>query len=416
MRVVHPSVYLKQQERRKKGKKGKYIFLLLLTIFSSIYVYLAANVRPQYVVARTYPQIIAAEDVAVSWPASGASAIGYLGAETEILASKNGDTVVPTASTIKILTAVVVLQQKPLGAQEDGERIYFNNADVEMTNRIISEGGAYFPVTNGMSMSYHQALELMLVGSANNISEKLAVWAFGGVEEFINASNIYLKANGMLSTQVRDPSGLLPTTTSTANDLLKIARKAMELPVFRQITNLDKTQVNGITVTSTNRSLATYREINGVKTGYTPDAGACLILSRTKTLNSKDYTFITVMLGQPDRSAVFSDSERLLNELESATTDQLIVETNVRVADMKAPWGEETAVITKNELQGFRWTGETVSASINVSDSEFAKRGTNVGKVSFRDREVNAVLADDLPSPSTWWRLTHALDYLREIL
>jgi serine-type D-Ala-D-Ala carboxypeptidase (penicillin-binding protein 5/6) len=416
MRVVHPSIYLKQQERKKRKRRGAFSIPIVLLALLTFYGYLAANVTPIYTVARTYPNKVNAQETPITWPQSGVASVGYSEADGQIIASNGGDTQLPVASTIKVLTALVVLERKPLGPREQGERIYFNNADVEMTNRIIAEGGAYYPITNGMSISYHQAIELLLIGSANNISEKLAIWAFGGLKEYTEAANLYLRANGMLDTIPSDPSGLLPTTKSTAQDMLKISLKAMELPVIREIVRMDKTDVNGIVITSTNRLLVDSTSYNGLKTGYTPEAGYCMIVTRSGTFNSKDYTFVAVVLGQPNRDSSFAQASRLVNLLYDGTTNQVILPAGSRVADIVAPWGAETRVVNRTALEGYRYPTETVEVEVGIEPLEFAEKSTTVGSARYRDRDVDVILDADLPQPSIWWRLTNALDYLEELL
>lgn len=416
MRVVHPSIYLKQQERKGRKRKGKYSIPVLLLAILSFYGYLAANVAPVYTVARIYPNTIVGEQPAIDWPAQGAASIGYSDADGQIIASNNGSAKLPTASTIKILTALVVLERKPLGPREEGERIYFNNADVEMTNRIISEGGVYYPITNGMSVSYHQALELLIIGSANNISEKLAVWAFGGIKEYSDAADLYLKANNMSNTKATDPSGLSASTISTTEDMLKISLKAMDWPVIREIAATQKTDVNGIDIATTNRLLTDAGLYNGLKTGYTPEAGYCMVVTRTGTFNSEDYTFVAVVFGQPDRESSFSEASRLVNLLYDGTKNQSIIDASTHVADIRSPWGEEVRVLSRAVLEGYKYPSETVEVTVDVPSTTYVEKSTTVGSIHYRDREVDAIVADALPKPSLWWRLTHALDYLEELL
>ncbi len=411
MRVVHPGLYLKSQERKKKGRSKRFGALFLLALIIGSYFYMVSRVRAEYEVSKIYRPKVTAQPVVFDWPATGSAAIGYLDTPNKAVASFNGKQVLPTASTIKLLTAVVVLSQKPLGPGEDGERIYFNNADVERTNAIIAVDGSYFPITNGMSMSYHQALEVMLIGSANNISEKLAILAFGGLEEYKKAANSYLASNSITNTNVDDTSGLSSATTSTAEDMMRISLLAMGIPVIREVVDTVKTDVNGINIVNTNKLLGA-GDIDGIKTGYTLEAGGCLLLSKTVDGN----LLVAVVMGLPSREVAFAEGSRLLNVVADNFVRLVIVADGDLVAEMKSPWGTITKVEAQTSITAYKWKDETVLGEVDIKPQTEGLRGDKVGVVTYRSQAANLVLADDLPKPGLWWKMTHVLDAVRDLL
>jgi len=415
MRVVHPSVYLKQQERKKRRKPRRYAAAFLVIFMMGVYGYLAAVVKPEYTVSKVFPQRVAAQELKFNWPAEGSAAIGYIGASEKVLASNKGRTVLPSASTIKLLSAVVVLNQKPLGPGEDGERIYFTNTDVDRMNQISAEGGVYFPITNGMSMTYRQALEASLISSSNNITEKLAIWAFGSIVDYQKAAQTYLASNGILNTSLSDTSGLSPNTVSTAEDLLKISLLALDISVIREVVSLTKTQINGIDLTNTNTLLKT-DGVSGIKTGYTLEAKDCLLLSKVKVLGNKEFTFIAVVMAQPDRETAFSEANRLLGVLSDNTRITTVVAKKDKAGEVSSPWGSVTQFESNGEVTIYKWIGESVQASVATTPVIEGIKGQKIGEAKLRNAEAELVLSDDLPAPSLQWRLMHAFDAIEQII
>ncbi len=415
MRVVHPSVYLKQQERKKRRKPRRYATGFLLVVLLGMYGYLAYAVKPEFTVSKIYPQRVTAQELDFAWPESGTASIGYIGASEKVLASKGGKTKLPSASTIKLLTAVVVLNQKPLGPGEEGERIYFTNADVDRMNQIIAEGGVYFPITNGMSMTYRQALEASLISSSNNITDKLAVWAYGSFEAYQKAAISYLSSNGITDTTITDTSGLSAGTTTTADDMLKISLLAMEVSVIKEVVSTTKTQINGIDLTNTNVLLKT-DGVSGIKTGYTLEAQNCLLLSKVKVLGNKEFTFVAVVFAQPSRETAFAEANRLLNVLVDNTAITTVVAKRDKVGEVSSPWGSITKFESNGEITIYKWIGEGVEAKVATTPISSGKKGEKIGTAKLRNSEAELVLTEDLPAPSLRWRLLHAFDAVEQII
>lgn len=415
MRLVHPSVYLKSKEQKKRRRPKLRYFGVLAFFLVASYGYLAFMVKPIYYVKETYPQVVAPGELTFEWPNSGSAAIGYVGASKVVLSSVNGKKIVPSASTIKLLTALVVVNQKPLQPGEDGETILFDSVDVAWMNEIVAAGGSYFPVTDGMVMTYRQALEATLIGSANNIAEKLAAWTFGDLAGYKTAAASYLQSKGIVDTKVEDSGGLSPSTTTTAEDMLKISLLSLEVPVLRAIVGLNKSEINGTNVTSTNTLLGSHG-IDGIKTGYTLEAGNCLLLSKTVVIGSKDYTFVSVVLGQPDRATSFAEADRLLSVLGDNMHEAVVLGLGSTVATVATPWGEVVDVKAKNDIKVLRWQQESLEATVDLDTVTSAKKGDKVGTVKFDEQRAALILAEDLPAPSFWWRLANAFDALGQII
>src|SRR3569833_1055721 len=155
---------------------------------------------------------VAGQQPALPWPSYGQAAIGAVG--YGLLDSAGATNSMPTASVAKIINALAVLQKKPLLANQPGPTITLSQADVDRYNLALSEDGSVIAVANGEQLSEHQALEAMILPSANNMAYSLAVWAFGSADNYVAFANNFVKPLGMDHTTVSDASGFAPQTVS----------------------------------------------------------------------------------------------------------------------------------------------------------------------------------------------------------
>jgi D-alanyl-D-alanine carboxypeptidase (penicillin-binding protein 5/6) len=149
-----------------------------------------------------------------------------------------------------------------------------------------------------------QALEALMLPSANNIAAVLARWDAGSADRFVVRMNAAARSLGMTHTRYTDPSGYDDATVSTAADQVRIVDRAMRLPVFARIvaTPSATLPVAG-TVHNTNRLLG-YDGFVGVKTGSTDAAGGCFAFRAIRWIDGKRTTITGVVLGQPGHDQV----------------------------------------------------------------------------------------------------------------
>ena len=231
------------------------------------------------------------------WPAYGQAAF-VQGGQSQIHASPNQHSA-PIASVAKVMTAYLVLRDHPLRVGQDGPTITLTDADVADTDRRRGQGESVVSITAGEQLTELQALQALLLPSANNIATALARWDAGSVERFVARMNATARSLGMTHTSYTDPSGFDGATVSTAVDQVRIVDLAMRLPVFARIvaTPSATLPVAG-TVRNTNTLLG-YDGFVGVKTGSTPAAGGCFAFRATRKIDGKRTTITGVVLGQP---------------------------------------------------------------------------------------------------------------------
>ena len=120
------------------------------------------------------PKVGSAVDL--PWPAYGQGALAAQ--DYGILQTHGEQKAVPMASVAKVVTALAVLKQKPLAVGEQGPTITVNSDDVAIYNSYYTQGGSVVKVEAGEQISEYQALQALLIPSANNMADTLARWAF----------------------------------------------------------------------------------------------------------------------------------------------------------------------------------------------------------------------------------------------
>jgi D-alanyl-D-alanine carboxypeptidase (penicillin-binding protein 5/6) len=231
------------------------------------------------------------------WPADGQAAF-VLGGGSQIHAGPNQHPA-PIASVAKVMTAYLVLRDHPLEPGEDGPTITLTSDDVTETFIRRVRGESVVPVADGEQLTERQALEALLLPSANNIAAVLARWDAGSEERFVARMNDAARSLGMSHTRYTDPSGYDDATVSTAADQVRIVVRAMHLPAFARIVAMPSATlpVAG-TVHSTNALLGRDGFV-GVKTGSDSAAGGCFAFRAIRPMHGRQTAITGVVLGQP---------------------------------------------------------------------------------------------------------------------
>ena len=191
----------------------------------------------------------------------------------EVLFGKSQDAVVPIASLTKLMTAMVVLDRKP----DMNEKISIQSSDVD----VLKHSKSYVPV--GTTLPRKEIFRLALMSSDNRAAASLARTYPGSNAAFMRAVAEKIKALGLTHTIIKEPTGLSPENTSTAADLAKMALAASKYPDIVRITT-DRSEL--ITMNGRSRAVRNTDKLVGApgwdvllsKTGYTNEAGRCLIM------------------------------------------------------------------------------------------------------------------------------------------
>jgi D-alanyl-D-alanine carboxypeptidase (penicillin-binding protein 5/6) len=235
------------------------------------------------------------------WPRDGQAAVQIGQSRAEAGPNQHPAAI---ASVAKVMTAYLVLRDHPLRPGQQGPTITLGDADVADTDRRRRQQESVVPVTAGERLTELQALQALLLPSANNLAVVLARWDAGSVDRFVARMNAAARSLGMTHTRYTDPSGYDDATVSTAADQLRIVDRAMRLPVFASIvaTPSATLPVAG-TVRNTNALLGRDGFV-GVKTGSDDAAGGCFAFRAVRWIRGAPTTITGVVLGQPGHDKI----------------------------------------------------------------------------------------------------------------
>jgi D-alanyl-D-alanine carboxypeptidase (penicillin-binding protein 5/6) len=206
------------------------------------------------------------------------------------------------ASTTKIMTAVVVLERAGLD----------DVVTVRKTDVKVGESGMGLRV--GEQLTVRQLLEGMLIQSGNDAATALAVHVAGSVEGFVAMMNAKAASLDLVDTRYMNPHGLdVPGHYTSAADLNALSRYAMRDPEFRRIVRIVSTRAVTEHVThklvNSNLMLRIYPGADGIKTGWTDEAGYCVIVSATRG----GVSLVATVLGAASEEGRFGQATRLLD-------------------------------------------------------------------------------------------------------
>ncbi len=386
---------------------------LLIIVLPATYSYWALQrPLPALMPASANRQITArapAKDVA--WPASGQSAVGIVG--SGLVASHGAQTPAPTASTAKIITALTILKQKPVSPGQQGPLVTMTADDVALYKAYAAADGSVVRVQAGEQISEYQMLQAILIPSANNLADSLAIWAYGSLDAYAAAANSYLASLGLTGTHVgEDASGLDPSTTSTAQDLVKLGILVMQNPVLAPIVGQET--ATGLPLVGTVKNvnfLLGASNVVGIKTGNSDQAGGVFVSAAHATVNGQTVTVVTALVGAPSLFAAVMGSLPFIQSAETNFTPVSVVKSGSTVGQYRAAWGGNVEAIATADLKLDAWAGSSVPATVSLKPAGGSSQP--VGTISTpatatsRSQSVPVKLQSTLPPPSIWWRLVH---------
>jgi len=238
----------------------------------------------------------------LDWPDEGAAAVAVDGIGS--LGTSGGQVPVPIASVAKVMTAYLTLRDHPLEPGEEGFTMEVDSADVEDLRERIGLNQSVVDVEAGEVLSERQALEALLLPSANNVAAMLAEHEAGSVEAFVAEMNETAAELGMAKTHYTDPSGWQDSTVSTAADQLKVGRAAMADPTFAEIVAMPAAVLPVVGEVTNFNGLVGQEGFVGIKTGSDQAAGGCLLFARRVEVHGRPRMMFGAVPGQRDGDLV----------------------------------------------------------------------------------------------------------------
>lgn len=335
----------------------KYVLLLLFVVSSTISPALAA-------------------DKPVAAPQVNAESAVLVDAVTgQVLYEKNARVKRPMASTTKIMTAILVIENAGMN-------------DVVTASKRASE----VPYTSlhlkpGEKVKVIDLLRALMIRSANDSAVALAEHVGGSVEGFVKMMNQRAKELGAYDTKFANPNGLYaPGHYSTAHDLAIFTRHALRYEVFNQIVSTTSVRIErsinkqDVLVKTSSRFIKNYEGADGVKTGYIKQAGYCFVGSATRG----GWRLLSVVLKSPDSqvdtTALMDYGFRNFERVILGTPEKSVTRVPVRGGKM------ELEVVPSRVLHAAVKSGDrnSVRTDVNIDREIYApvKKGDKIGTIT----------------------------------
>jgi hypothetical protein len=365
---------------------------------------------------------------------------------------------VPIASLTKMANAVVILRDHPLAPGTEGPTITITQADAAEYDYEIDNDESNIPIQPGEKLTELQMLEALMNQSANDIAFSLAMWDAGSVPAFVAKMNALAASLGAVHTHYVDASGYDPQSVSTAADTLRVAAAGMSIPVFAQVVSLATVNLPLVGTVHNIVSEIGSNGVVGVKSGYTSQAGGCMVLASYRVIGGRSVLVLASALGQhvpapvapkPSRPATVPAGthsagsahpltttttiptndleiqypllyagpivETLLDASKAAMVQVPVVSRGQLLVSATTDWNgapHRVGAIASGGAWLLGWPGQKVASVVRFGTvPPGAKAGRQVGDALYALGQqivsVPLTTTRTVPEPSWWWRLVH---------
>ncbi len=404
------------QRRSSPRSSAPLIGIIVLVLMLATGGFLASQyLRPLPAVAahlqfQTEQQIRTAPSL--PWPNVGSAAVSVKG--FGILGAHGSEAPRPIASTTKIMTALLILEDHPLTLGQTGPVVTITAQDVADYQKAVSQDQSVVPVTAGEKLSELQLLQALLLPSGNNAADILAKWDAGSKEAFIAKMNARAAELGMSHTHYDDASGFSPMSVSTPSDLLILGATAMDNPIFRQTVALDRATIPVAGVIYNVNSILGKDGNIGIKTGSTDEAGGCFVSASIQQVAGRPMEIYAAVLGQDERDDAL-DATMALSRAVAASLGQTRVLSRTDVmATLTPAWGNPIDVVPTQDVEMLAWPGTTLKTNLQLDTVPAtlpagAKVGTITLELGKQTQKVDGVTTAPIVEPTWQWRVTRFL-------
>lgn len=304
-------------------------------------------------------------------------ALVYDRASGRILFDKNGDKTTPMASTTKIMTAIVVVENSNL------------SDIVTIDSKSAGTGGSRLGLKKNDKITVNDLLYGLMLRSGNDAAVALAIHVGGSVEGFAELMNKKARKLNLTSTHFMVPHGLdMDGHYTTAYELAKMADYALKNKKLKEIVSTKTCTINinnnPKVISNTNELLGSVSGVYGVKTGFTNGAGRCLVTACKR--DSLDI--ITVIIGADTKKIRTSDSMKLI---EYSFKNYKIINIKKKVEEQFEKWKE------LNEKRIIINKGKNSKVELKLEDINFEKMAVKNTQLDNITIEINSLYYLEAP-------------------
>lgn len=315
----------------------------------------------------------------------------------KVLYEKNPDTKLPMASMTKIMSMLLIMENIESGNLKYDDKVI-------ISKNASGMGGSQVFLQEGEEYKVEALLKCIAVSSANDAVVAMAEKISGSVDAFVNLMNERAKELGLTNTRFSNPHGLdSENHYSSARDMSKLAQELLKHKDILRFTSiyedyLTKPDGSQVWLVNTNRLVRFYDGVDGLKTGYTTEAGYCL----TATAKKNDLRLISVVMKSSSGDNRSKDTAALLTYGFNSYKNHIIYENNKELGEVKIEGGN------KDKIKVYLKDNASVLLGVTESPKEYSfnikvktikapiKKDTIVGTAEIIDNEGNIIAEKDV--------------------
>lgn len=312
----------------------------------------------------------------------------------EIIAENNADEKIYPASTTKIMTLILALEAVENGSHSLDEI-------VTTSAYAASMGGSQVFLYEGEQRTLEEMIIGIAVGSGNDASMAVAEHIGGSLEGFVEMMNQKAAELGMTGTNYANPHGLHDDNHyTTAHDMAILGTYALTVPKLLEYTSIYeyefRPEPNLLILWNTNKLLKWYEGTEGLKTGYTDEAGRNLIC----TVVRDDLRLLSVVMGVEEQNGHFTETMELMNYGFNNYEFELIQNQGdfICTAEVEKSATDTIDAITSRQVGFLKSKGETAEYTSNIVLNENITAPLEVGdEIGILEIYENELIVDTIP-------------------
>ena len=348
------------------------------------------------------PISVQAEEDTLKLAEKAGSAILIEASSGKVIYEKNADEKLPPASMTKMMSMLLIIEKI------DSGHIKWDDI-VTVSENASSMGGSQILLETGEEMSVSDLFKGVAVASGNDAVVALAEYTYGSEANFVNAMNKKAKELGLKNTSFKNPHGLdAANHYSSARDMATITMELSKHPDIFKYTSiyedyLRKDTDRKIWLVNTNKLVRFYDGVDGMKTGYTEEAGYCL----TATAKKNGMRLIAVAMNEPDSNTRNSEVTNMLNYGFSNYYAESVITTKTELGKVEVIKGKDkyVTIVPKENVSIINdKSKEKIKANYEVKIDDVVapvKKGDKVGTLILKEdgvktKEIDLTVKNDV--------------------
>ncbi len=335
----------------------------------------------------------------------------------EVIYSKEPDMRLPMASTTKMMTALLVM-----------ENTINLDEPVTISKRAAETGESSVWLMEGETLTVRELLKGLLIQSGNDAAVALAEHEAGSVEAFVEQMNARAAELGLENTHFMNPHGLdNPEHYSSAADLVTMGSEIMKYPEIREIVVMQEAaipmagQPGGRQLVTHNHLLGLSPTVTGVKTGYTDTAGQCIVVSAT----DKGVNLMLSYMGGPSLAQRNQDVLAMLQYGFDSYQDVCVIARGAEYGQVDYPYDADRklSLVSEEDLVRQVYVRDPIEYKLILPDELVLpiKPGDKIGLVEAYEGDMYLgstylLATEDVPKPGLGGRITYLFESIYHFL